>query len=84
MPRAFETLAFIELAQALSNTGAMNVQCNVKDLLPSAVTVSRYTNRKRDSLRAAFHQLSRKPSPMFLHVAYLQTWTDDYRMVSYI
>lgn len=48
----FETPAFNELVQAILDIGATQGQCNVKDLLPSGITLFCFTQKKYESLRA--------------------------------
>jgi len=82
--RMFETPAFMELAQTILDTGATNGQCDVKDLLPSGVTVSRFTQKKYESLRAELLPTIRKAIADGLACgASTDMWTDDYRKVSY-
>ncbi|KAI2643796.1 Transposable element Hobo transposase [Labeo rohita] len=80
----FETPTFIELAQTILDTGSTHGRCNVKDLLPSGVTLSRLTQRKYESLRAEFLPTIKKAIAEGLACgASTDMWTDDHRKVSY-
>jgi len=80
----FETPAFTELAQTLLDMGATHGRCNVKDLLPSGVTVSRFTQKKYESLRTELLPTVRKAIAEGLACgASTDMWTDDHRKVSY-
>uniref|UniRef100_A0A8C2DGG8 BED-type domain-containing protein n=1 Tax=Cyprinus carpio TaxID=7962 RepID=A0A8C2DGG8_CYPCA len=80
----FETTAFTDLAQMILDTGATHGRCNVKDLLPSGVTVSRFTQKKYESLRTELLPTVRKAIAEGLACgASTDVWTDDHRKVSY-
>lgn len=76
----FETL---ELAQALLDTGVLHGQCDVKDLLPSGVTVYCYTKKNYDSLREEFLPTVKKSiSDGLAFGASTDMWTNDYRLAT--
>ncbi|XP_050992283.1 uncharacterized protein LOC127181551 [Labeo rohita] len=80
----FETPTFIELAQTILDTGSTHGRCNVKDLLPSGVTLSRFTQKKYESLTAELLPTIKKAIAEGLACgASTDMWTDDHRKVSY-
>jgi len=82
--RMFETSSFCQLARSLIEIGAKHGHCDVKDILPSGVTVSRATLERCLVLKQELLPRVKQAIAMaFACGASTDMWTDDFKKVSY-